>query len=817
MTSSERSDNGGVGGGTGVGEIPAATKRMVENLKEIVNCSELEIYTALKDSNMDPNEAVNRLLSQDPFRQVKSKRDKKKENKDLPETKFRVSSSTSHRGSRSDRGRGGSAQYSSNDSSAFQGKLAYKKENGKNSYTTSLSVPQVAVDNPNWCPSAFSNCLNMDDEMSKRSAVEGKPASQSNSGYQSAWVVVPGQKSLANVVKMGGPQSSAVNTLQEFSSSENQVFKVTEQYEKQGAGPDEWPLFKPPESTKLPVVQSDLPYDKSTQRLHSENGEFKEEEEESSKNRNDYHVGFATISDRTQGIKSGNESLYGNGKFTKLGPYQSSSYAFQNEEVKDGVATSVLSETANLQQLSIQEEERKPSYEEDGPSVVIPDHLQVQSVDCSHLSFGSFRSGLDTGYYGSRSLMNNMEETPIVADASVIRKTDNRKLEYHGEEAFSTAADEILAYRASGVAGTFGSASASQSDFFKKGHPEAAAHGSQYNFTTDSTDYPFQNAHQQNLAPRYAQTSSWMQDLTSFSDAMVHADSLSRTLLAANVSVRDSELSYSPFPAAQSVAAKYGNTASSINGSSLSLEEALKTGLQSLHPAQQHFPGKRVASEQSDYQHLAGHQNSQPTHQLGPFANMNDYSYLPQNETYMPYAFQQAFAGNDAYHQSQATVLPQYKNSLSVSSLPQSAAVPSGYGNYGDLNNISGNYVMNPSVIPAGSAIGYDERLSTRYKDNAYSIPLQQHENSAMWLHGHGSRTVSAVPENTYYSLQGQNQHPGGFGEGQQSSLNYGDTKFYNSQTGMPLDQQLHISANGSLGGSYVQSKQPQQIWQNSY
>lgn len=122
------------------------------------------------------------------------------QNKDLPETKFRVSSSTSHRGSRSDRGRGGSAQYSSNgkqmkictndwpilssgnfitpcthfifcspnyflDSSAFQGKLAYKKENGKNSYTTSLSVPQVAVDNPNWCPSAFrlvlNSCLNL--------------------------------------------------------------------------------------------------------------------------------------------------------------------------------------------------------------------------------------------------------------------------------------------------------------------------------------------------------------------------------------------------------------------------------------------------------------------------------------------------------------------------------------------------------------------------------------------------------------------------------------------------------------------------------
>lgn len=35
------------------------------------------------------------------------------QNKDLPDTKFRISSNTSYRGSRSDRGRGGSAQYSS--------------------------------------------------------------------------------------------------------------------------------------------------------------------------------------------------------------------------------------------------------------------------------------------------------------------------------------------------------------------------------------------------------------------------------------------------------------------------------------------------------------------------------------------------------------------------------------------------------------------------------------------------------------------------------------------------------------------------------
>lgn len=49
---------------TGGGGIPAGSKKMVQSLKEIVSCSEAEIYAALKDCNMDPNEAVNRLLSQ---------------------------------------------------------------------------------------------------------------------------------------------------------------------------------------------------------------------------------------------------------------------------------------------------------------------------------------------------------------------------------------------------------------------------------------------------------------------------------------------------------------------------------------------------------------------------------------------------------------------------------------------------------------------------------------------------------------------------------------------------------------------------------
>jgi hypothetical protein len=59
--------SGKVGGqkGSSLSGIPAASRKMVQSLKEIVtNIPDNEIYATLKDCNMDPNEAVSRLLSQ---------------------------------------------------------------------------------------------------------------------------------------------------------------------------------------------------------------------------------------------------------------------------------------------------------------------------------------------------------------------------------------------------------------------------------------------------------------------------------------------------------------------------------------------------------------------------------------------------------------------------------------------------------------------------------------------------------------------------------------------------------------------------------
>jgi hypothetical protein len=145
----------------------------------------------------------------------------------------------------------------------------------------------------------------------------------------------------------------------------------------------------------------------------------------------------------------------------------------------------------------------------------------------------------------------------------------------------------------------------------------------------------------------------------------------------------------------------------------------------SAQPTQQTLPGAGVATGPALPQHLL-HPYSQPSLPLGHFSNMIGYPFLPQSYTYMPSAFQQAFAGNSTYHQSLAAVLPQYKNSVSVSSLPQSANIPSGYG-FGSSTSIpGGNFPLNPPSAPTGTTIGYDDVISSQYKDNNHLMSLQQ-------------------------------------------------------------------------------------------
>jgi hypothetical protein len=146
----------------------------------------------------------------------------------------------------------------------------------------------------------------------------------------------------------------------------------------------------------------------------------------------------------------------------------------------------------------------------------------------------------------------------------------------------------------------------------------------------------------------------------------------------------------------------------------------------------QHVPNTSIPSGLPLPQQLPVY--SQPTLPLGPFTSLVGYPYLPQNYYLPSAAFQQAYSSNGPFHQSGAPAvpgagmkysMPQYKSSPPASSLPQPSSL-SGYGGFGNANNIPGNFSLNQGAPSAPTTLGFDEALGTQFKDPNHYAALQQ-------------------------------------------------------------------------------------------
>ncbi|XP_017242316.1 GBF-interacting protein 1 isoform X1 [Daucus carota subsp. sativus] len=126
------------GGGRFV--IPAKVKKVIQNIKEISgNHDDEEVYYMLKECNMDPNETAQQLLSQDSFREVRRKRDRRKENvKESAGSRWKPG--MQDQGSRGERGNH-SSRYITHDVGGAGKNFVSIKENG----TSHVSVDKVAI------------------------------------------------------------------------------------------------------------------------------------------------------------------------------------------------------------------------------------------------------------------------------------------------------------------------------------------------------------------------------------------------------------------------------------------------------------------------------------------------------------------------------------------------------------------------------------------------------------------------------------------------------------------------------------------------
>ncbi|KAG2332718.1 hypothetical protein Bca4012_017667 [Brassica carinata] len=811
----------------GVSDIPSGSRKTVQNLKEIVNCPEAEIYAVLKDCNMDPNEAVHRLLSQDPFHEVKSKKDKKKENRDIPDSRSRggVYSNSYNRGTRggSDRyagpGRSGATSFSSGESGRFQGKTSNKREGEKQTYGGSSTS---GVWSHHQTP--HSDSVAVDSKTPTVSSGGWMSSSQPVSAQQPAWFGAAGQMSMADIVKMGRPHNKTTN-------SHNNVDMRSEiNHEHEIAAnqhvpvKDQWPSIEKPmvsnASVSVAPTESEIcsaPADFQSSREdrelkgHLEDTQLAENGPFGNLGRDQVQadtVPGGVVPEDESGVSSEfNDNLY---------RHETQDHPVEHQKDEDNVA----SVAANLHELSIENHDKYSSPDEDRPAVLIPDHLLVYSEECSQLSFGSF---------GSRPLNNNLEEASDVAPQ--IEHSDASNTEFYGDEHLGSMPNGNTVHAS--TEDNYNDSSESQREDLLSENHETAHQKDQYSLAQSDQEYAYENAKDQMNTPFDASQTN-MQNLASLTNVMQgYTNSIPNTLLTQNAqTARELELQYSTFPGAQSMPSRSND--SSLGGQNISMPEALGDGggIQTTQPSQQSLHGTNIATGPALTQQLPMHPYSQHTVPLTHFASMMSYPLMAQSYPYMPSAFHQAFAGNSPYHHSLAALLPQYKNNISASNLPQSATsapISSAYG-FGNSSNVgAGNFPLNQQqqqqqAAPTGATLSYEDIMSLQFKQNNHMLSLQQqqqqqNENSPLWVHGPGSQAMSGVQSNAYYNLQAQQQAQQLRQAQQQAQQQYGSLgypNYYQSQTGMSMEHQQQNPREGGSQGQPSKQAQQQHLWQNS-
>ncbi|KQK09067.1 uncharacterized protein LOC100846506 isoform X2 [Brachypodium distachyon] len=821
---------GGVGGrgpaAALAGPVPASARKLVQGLKEIVNRPDAEIYAALRDCGMDPDEAVSRLLSQDTFQEVKNKRDKKKEiPKATSEPRSRGATNTNSRATRGGADRTG----------------------------RSSSVQSVSSGAGPGVPS--SNAAQKQTVPSSNKDVVPDGSLQSSSGFQQNWYGVPGQMSMADVVKMGRPQgrpsSMPVSTTDKAFAGQNLSFSCETNHNTNQSASTALPTTVDQEFLSLqdPIPQFvNSSHASADSHQTRENVWFPQDEPPSQSQftlpetsgdpllsvaslessvlvadainlHENFHAEDNTSTVMQTAMPSARhlESLQDTSQFSDGLLQNSRTYQSQVHSYDDEVEVSTVnveSATTNFQHLNLQSEDlTTANSSEDNPAVIIPDHLQLGNTDCAHLSFGSFGSGAFSGLLPSKVPKYNVDEVAIPNDTLSVDQIDVRNQDYYDNGTLHSSPNEDAETRVGTNMDNIDVPSVSQPDTLRQGALDVS--GLQYNMQSVS-DHAYPNTTQPTLME---QGNTQAQQLSHFSN-LLQANSLQNNLLGSNLTPHR-DFDFSPFLSTQS-AMNY-NPALPTTSLPISMQESLNPGSFSNTQATQNLPSTSIPSGQPHPQQLPVHPYSQPA-ALGPFASLVGYPYLPQNYYVPPPAFQQAYANNGPFHQSGGAAaaavpgsamkysMPQYKSSLPATSPPQHSSVVPGYGGFGNFPNFG----QNQSASSPGTTMGLDEALSTQFKEANHYMALQQSDNSAMWLHG--AAASRAVPPSNFYGFQGQNTQ-GGFRQAQQPSQygGLGYPSFYQSQTGMPQER-LQNPTEGSLNSSQTTPSQPShQIWQHSY
>ncbi|XP_052306515.1 uncharacterized protein LOC7480725 isoform X5 [Populus trichocarpa] len=821
----------------GVMQIPGASKKVVQNIKEIVNknCTDAEIYSVLCDFNMDADAAVQNLLNQDPFHQVKSKRERRKEMKETQESMARGSNNGYH-GVKA----GGEynfglvpCQISDND----LGKAAYRKENGSVAHPGPSSTLIYRVKLKNEQPSSNNDSCNPDDSRQTKATGTGDTilsSAQLSSGTQAAWSGgTTGHVSMADIVRMGRPRSKGSQNMMDTSCTPQDV--VPETIHESGVAAsshDEWPVFEQQTAAdhQLEEVQAS-----DRDAANKNPGSYCAESAFSCRGQEnvntvvgDSHRGDCLLKDKTYDSRSCmDDHCEGTG----------SGFHLRFPNCAAPLNDEVSSAAVNLQQLSLGKEEPALPPSEDNHAVVFPDYMQAFAADWSHLSFGTYKSGAYNAVSGasiaSTPVKTNLEETSAAANSSSTLCKEIRNPEHLDEYLRDEQLRSISnTHRFTAGVGINNMHVYSQQELMRQNIHEVS-HRHKYTEPSSVPDSNFKKT-QERDCPLSVRIHPQARNLSSLHmELQARATTIPMDMFASSIqSSRGSDYA-SSFLGTQSMPSRFDSTVSSTGNPAISQSEIPSRVAFSLPMSYSPtLPSANIVPQTTLPQHPSTNLHNQSIVSLEELANLTGYPAMPRNYARNPSAFQQAYQDSTVFHDSLSNMgysHAQYKTGVSRSNLPLSDVNISGYGGLGIPANFPGAVLQ--AAAPTGSAGGYDI-FHSQYQERNNFTTRQQNDGS--------SRTMAALLDNGYLSLTGQSQplseypqgqqqrshdhrsllHTRNYQQGQQLSQDYGapfhHANAYHSQAGIrPEQPRQSLSDLSSSQGPAPE--QLQHLWQQSY
>ncbi|CAL1394302.1 unnamed protein product [Linum trigynum] len=834
--SGSRSNNGG-GGGASVQQVPAEHKKIFQSLKEVVNngnYTDAEIYAALRDCDMDPNDAVQKLLSQDIFHEVKSKRERRKEMKDTQNLKSRGDSSHLAAKVNAERTVG---EVQSQSGYNELSKAAYRRDNGSAGPVLPSSSLTYEVKTPSDRPSSHSDSF--EGKNTRKNVRPGDSSAQGSLVSQSAGLGgSSGHVSMADIVRMRGPQSKGIQTSVGTSShslSDANYDGFFSSSLKTSPSPPE--MDQNVEYALLPNG-SDVTRESVT--LPSQNGYDNERllMERRTGHPSTFNCSSSPVLDRFS------TQCYTHSRGSELSADSSSNTCKVLEEdapkhlgmefvksvpvsVTSGSKTHLASISSTsgilgaegLQQLSLEE---KPAEvkSEDKHGVVFPNYMQAFATDCSHLSFGTYKSGLHPRILGpvmSDSVRSNsFAATDTSPSLNFGSPGDSLKPDHLGStrntSQLTDGATNLgfpLRVQQELIDGSLHGA-AQQHEYFSQLSVADSSSGKFHDNSTSSSIMMHPNA--LNTPPLHQ-------------ELHMNSKTLPIELLVSNAeSVRNHNDLLSAFGSTQQIPPScYGSIPPSTGSSSILNPEILNFSAHALPTSySQGFPGSSLPREPALSQHVTSQPFSQPALSLEELAKLTGYAALSPNYAHsssssLQHAYDEISSFNDFVRIKN---LKLFEGDSSRSNFPQpDAADVSGYGGFGRQPNYRGNFPHDLSSNLSAPAVGYGDTLRSSFNGGINLPSLQLNDNSSPWDCGPDATTLSAIPDSQYYGLHGysqllprsnkqdQQQFPQDYG-----ALGYGSS--YPSQARTAQEQWIDAVSFNRLQDP---SSKQQQIWGQNY